>query len=184
MMEEGRTCGDCRAMGQQSCRLWQQHRSPDPVSPFAVARDIPPGFRMQDRDRPFHPLLCEAYRVLHAQPVSYWRFGMLLALATVKFKTMPMRNPHTGQSNPRGFTIPLISNVIHLREDVAGRSDAAAVQLLLHELAHRCGAVLPEWKLWFPSWFKREEIYGRGVNSADNISMDMLERYCPRRDAT
>ena len=79
--------------------------------------------------------------------------------------------------NPLGFTIPLLINRINLREDIAGKVDYESLQTLLHELAHRCGAVLPEWKLWFGNRYPREEIYGRNVNSADTISMAMLDGY-------
>ncbi len=149
-------------------------------SPFDLPIDIPLQFRFRDRAAPFFPLLCEGYRVLQAQPDSYWRWGMLLALHSVRFRVIPLyRDAAAGRFNPRGWTIPVLSNGIDLREDLASRVDCESLQILLHELAHRCGAVLPEWKLWFGNRFPPEEIYGRRINSADAISMAMLERVCP-----
>jgi hypothetical protein len=149
-------------------------------SPFDVPHDLPPGFRSRDLDQPCFPLLCEGYRVLQAQPGSYWRLGMLLALKTVRIRITPlMLDPVRGIANPRGRTIPLLSNTIDLREDIAAKVDCESLQVLLHELAHRCGAVLPEWKLWFGNRYPPHEIYGRHINSADAISMGMLERACP-----
>ena len=174
-------CADCKRMGCGRCRLAGNGPAAlrREASPFAVAHDIPVDFRSNERREPYFPLLCETRRVLLAQPPGYWRSGMLMALATVRFHVTPMfADQARGIRNPRGHTIPLLTNTIRLREDVARGSTAADVQLLLHELAHRCGAVLPEWKLWFPWWFSQEEIYGRRVNAADAISMAMLEHYC------
>ncbi|MCB1186883.1 hypothetical protein KDL29_06910 [bacterium] len=174
-------CTDCTAMGCARCRLAGNSAagSARPGSPFEVLHDIPVDFRIRERAQPFFPLLCETWRVLQVQPGGYWRSSMLAALRSVRFRIMPMyADEARGIRNPRGHTIPLLTNSIRLREDVAQGCSASDVQLLLHELAHRCGAVLPEWKLWFPWWFSQGEIYGRRVNSADAISIAMMERYC------
>ena len=58
-------------------------------SPFSVPRDIPPGFRKHERSAVYFPLLCAGYRVLRAQPDTYFRWGMLLSLKHVRFCIMP-----------------------------------------------------------------------------------------------
>ena len=69
--------------------------------------------------------------------------------------------------------------ILSLSSGVRNHVVCCCCHTLLHELAHRCGAVLPEWKLWFGNRYPQDEIYGRRVNSADAISMAMLERVCP-----
>ena len=118
--------------------------------------------------------------MLAAQPAGYWKRGMLWQLRHVRFSVTPLyRDSAKGLFNHSGYTIPVFSNTIRLRADIASRVDCHSLQVLLHELAHRCGAVLPEWKLWFGNRYPPEQIYGRRVNSADAISMAMLERVCP-----
>ena len=80
-----------------------------------------------------------------------------------------------------GFTIPLPwlgLRTIWIGRELAARGVCyAGVHTLLHEAAHHCGAVLPEWKLWFGRWggrFNRERVYGDEVNSADAIASAVL----------
>ena len=174
----------CAACGEEhgnSCRLTGGSLRPaTDCSPFEVQRDIPLDWRIRDRGESYYPLLCAACCVLAAQPRGYWKCGMLWQLECTRFRTTSLYRDAARQIlNPRGRTIPLLSIAIDLREDIAAKVDCESLQILLHELAHRCGAVLPEWKLWFGNRYPQDEIYGRRVNSADAISMAMLERVCP-----
>jgi hypothetical protein len=103
-----------------------------------------------------------------------------------------------------GFTWPLlptnlIAPLIILNASVLQRSKAELARLLLHESAHHCGVVWPEWRNWvntltrlalgllrlmlfFVRWrnpispiFPHERIYGVGVNSADTVAFNILQ---------
>lgn len=70
-------------------------------------------------------------------------------------------------------------------------------QVLIHEAAHHCGVVWPEWRNWvntlarrllcFVKWrdrrfpvFPYERIYGVGVNSADTLAARIIEEASSR----
>jgi hypothetical protein len=85
------------------------------------------------------------------------------------------------QDGGGGYTIPLHwlgVDVIWLGRDLAARGVTyRGLHTLLHETAHQCGAVLPEWKNWFRRWggrYRQAEIYGDAVNSADAIASAVL----------
>jgi hypothetical protein len=87
------------------------------------------------------------------------------------------------QDGGGGYTVPfywLGIDVIWIGRDLAVQGVTyRGLHTLLHEAAHQCGAVLPEWKLWFGRWggaFKLGEIYGDSVNSADAIASGVLVR--------
>jgi len=68
-----------------------------------------------------------------------------------------------------GFTHPLLPVVLIQRRNLERSWPAAPwliVQLLLHECAHQCWAILPEWK----NWLRLKNVYGPEHNAADAIS--------------
>jgi hypothetical protein len=95
-----------------------------------------------------------------------------------------------------GFTWPLlptncIAPVIILNAALLHREPVELARILLHEGAHLCGVVWPEWRNWVntlaryalffvrwrdPRWpvFAQARIYGVGVNSADNVAAAIL----------
>ncbi len=99
--------------------------------------------------------------------------------------------------NVSGFTWPLlptnfIAPLIILNAALLGRNPHELARVLLHEGAHLCGVVWPEWRNWintlarwglfFVRWrnrrwpvFPQDKIYGVGVNSADNVAQAILD---------
>jgi hypothetical protein len=76
-----------------------------------------------------------------------------------------------------GFTVPLLPTIWIGRELADELPTRRGIAVLLHEAAHQCGAVWPEWKLWFNRWggrFDWKEIYGPEINSADDIAHQVL----------
>jgi hypothetical protein len=85
------------------------------------------------------------------------------------------------QDGAGGYTVPLWwlgIDVIWIGRELAARgATERGLHVLLHEAAHQCGAVLPEWKLWFGRWggrFTQAQIYGVEHNSADAIAAGVL----------
>jgi hypothetical protein len=83
-----------------------------------------------------------------------------------------------------GYTIPLawfgLDTIWIGRELAATGVNRRALHTLLHEAAHQCGAVLPEWKLWFGRWggtYSYGQIYGDDINAADAIASAVLADY-------
>jgi len=96
-----------------------------------------------------------------------------------------------------GFTWPMLPTnlfapIVLLNTRVPERGRYELARLLLHEGAHLCGVVWPEWRNWvntfarygmfFVRWrdrrypvFPHNRIYGVQVNSADRVAQAILE---------
>jgi hypothetical protein len=96
-----------------------------------------------------------------------------------------------------GLTFPLLPTnifapLIVLDARLLQRDPRELALVLLHEGAHHCGVVWPEWRNWvnslarwglfFVRWrdkrhpvFPQRMIYGAGVNSADNVAQAIID---------
>jgi hypothetical protein len=122
-------------------------------------------------DPELQPLLDEALRLLAASRHP-WAGRLARALRHSRLQL---------KDGAGGYTVPLPFiglDTIWIGRDLAAQGiTRRALHTLLHEAAHQCGAVLPEWKLWFGRWggrFRMDEIYGDEINSADAIASAVL----------
>jgi hypothetical protein len=123
-------------------------------------------------DPQLQPLYDAAQAILAASK-HHWSMRLAVALRHCRLRLRDGRG---------GYTIPfywLGLNVIWIgRELAASGVNYHSLHTLLHEAAHQCGAVLPEWKIWFGRWggrFEHSSIYGDAVNSADAIATAILQ---------
>ena len=104
-----------------------------------------------------------------------------------------------------GYTVPLfptnlIAPIIFINPRMLGGDEPRLARLLLHEAAHHCLVLWPEWKLWvnfvartllfFVPWrdrrwpvYRREQVYGVGVNSADNVAHAIMQSCAQKLEA-
>lgn len=129
---------------------------------------------------------------LSAARLSHQRFAMAIAWFLSRSLLVVIDNMSIG-----GLTFPLlptniIAPLIILDAKLGQREPRELARVLLHEGAHHCGVVWPEWRNWvnslarwglfFVRWrdkrhpvFPQRVIYGVGVNSADNVAQAIID---------
>jgi hypothetical protein len=84
---------------------------------------------------------------------------------------------------------------------LAAAEECSIMEILLHETAHQCGFIMPEWKAilnrignffitsqphpgdripdeYFTPFYPENTIYGYGVNNADTLATDLMSNCC------
>lgn len=127
-----------------------------------------------------------------AARLSQQRFGKAIAWFISRSLLVVIDNLSIG-----GLTFPLlptniIAPLIILDARLLQRDPRELARVLLHEGAHHCGVVWPEWRNWvnslarwglfFVRWrdrrhpvFPQRMIYGVGVNSADSVAQAIID---------
>lgn len=123
-----------------------------------------------------------------ARPVA-WFLSRALLLIVADLRV----SGYTWPLLPTNFILP----VIILNASLLDREPRELARILLHEGAHLCGVVWPEWRNWvntlaryglfFVRWrdrrwpvFPHDRIYGTRVNSADAVAQAILDAAAAR----